>query len=284
MEFLQLTYFQHTAKTENISHTAAHFRVPPSSVSSSIKKLENELETQLFDRSANRLSLNDNGKRFLKSVDVIFSELEQAKNDIGDMSGKPHGKIHLLINNNRMTMTDIISEFRNIYPDISFILDFDGDKNYTEYDMIISDDLLTSNAFEIHNFISEEVMLAVHKTNAIAELDKINMSELEKEKFLCLHKNYSLRTFTDRLCREACINPDIVIECDDPQCIRDYLMMGMGVSLFPAFSWQRQIHPSIKLLRINNGVYRHSKIYINKKSSLSTKIFLEHILSTIPKH
>lgn len=278
MEFLQLTYFQHTAKTENISHTAAHFRVPPSSVSSSIKKLETELETQLFDRTANRLSLNDNGKRFLNAVNNVFSEIEQAKNDISDMSGKMHGKIHLLINNNRTLMTDIISEFRKLHPEISFILDFDGDKNHTDYDMLITDETLTSNAFECNDFISEEVMLAVHKTNPIAKRDRINVSELLNEKFLCLHKNYSLRAFTDRLCHEACINPDIVIECDDPQCIRDYLVMGMGVSLFPAFSWQRQIHPSIRLLHINDGVYRHSKIYINKKASLCTKVFLEHIL------
>ena len=278
MEFLQLTYFQHTAKTENISHTAAHFRVPPSSVSSSIKKLETELETQLFDRTANRLSLNDNGKRFLNAVNNVFSEIEQAKNDISDMSGKMHGRIHLLINNNRTLMTDIISKFRKLHPEISFILDFDGDKNHTDYDMLITDETLTNNAFECHDFISEEVMLAVHKTNPIAERDSISISELLNEKFLCLHKNYSLRSFTDRLCREACINPDIVIECDDPQCIRDYLVMGMGVSLFPAFSWQRQIHPSIKLLHINDGVYRHSKIYINKKASLCTKVFLEHIL------
>ncbi|MBQ3124603.1 MAG: LysR family transcriptional regulator [Clostridia bacterium] len=277
MEFLQLTYFQHAARTENFSHTATHFRVPPSSVSSSIKKLEDELETKLFDRSANRLILNENGKRFLKSVDNIFSELDRAKNDISDMSGKPSGKIHLLINNNRMTMTGIIADFRNKYPDISFILDFDGDKAYTDYDMIITDETITSNAFESFDFISEEVMLAVHKTNPISERDEITMSELENEKFICLHKNYSLRTFTDILCRSACISPDIVIECDDPQCIRDYLIMGMGVSLFPTVSWQRQTHPSIKLLRVDGGVYRNSKIYISRKSSLSTRIFLEHI-------
>lgn len=280
MEFLQLTYFQHAAKTENFSHTATHFRVPPSSVSSSIKKLEDELEAKLFERSANRLTLNENGKRFLKSVDNIFSELERAKNDISDMSGKPSGKIHLLINNNRMTMTGIIADFRNKYPDISFILDFDGDNSYTEYDMIITDDVITSNSFESFDFITEEVMLAVHKTNPISEHDEITMNELENEKFICLHKNYSLRTLTDSLCREACISPDIVIECDDPQCIRDYLIMGMGVSLFPTVSWQRQIHPSIKLLSLNGGIYRNTKIYINKKSSLSTRIFLEHILKT----
>ena len=42
MELLQLRYFYESAKTENFSHTAAKYLVSPSSVSISIKKLENE--------------------------------------------------------------------------------------------------------------------------------------------------------------------------------------------------------------------------------------------------
>mgnify|MGYP002513475198 CR=1 FL=1 len=75
MEFLQLKYFQHAARSENFSHTATAFMVPPSSVSVSIKKLESELGVPLFDRTANKLSLNENGKLFLKTADTIFAEI-----------------------------------------------------------------------------------------------------------------------------------------------------------------------------------------------------------------
>ena len=80
MEFLQLKYFCHAAKTENFSHTAEAFLVPASSVSSSIKKLEEELGVQLFNRSSNKLSLNENGMVFLKTANSILNELEKAKN------------------------------------------------------------------------------------------------------------------------------------------------------------------------------------------------------------
>ena len=53
MELLQLRYFYESADNENFSRTADKYMVPPSSVSMSIKKLENELGCELFERSAN---------------------------------------------------------------------------------------------------------------------------------------------------------------------------------------------------------------------------------------
>ena len=277
MEFLQLKYFQHAARSENFSHTATAFMVPPSSVSVSIKKLESELGVPLFDRTANKLSLNENGKLFLKTADTIFAEIEKAKNYMSDISGKPQGKVNMLIDTNRQPITKIISDFRAKYPMVSFTLDFGKSKNYKDYDILITDSPVENSEFERYDFVLEEIMLAVHKDSPVAARKQISMSMLENEKFLCLHKQHSLRTITDALCAQAGINPDIAIECDDPQCIRDYLKMGMGVSLIPTISWNEYMDSTIALLRVNNGVYRDSKIYINKKSSQSAKIFFKHL-------
>ena len=68
MEFLQLKYFSHAAKTENFSHTAQNFMVPTSCISASIKKLETEIGVKLFDRTANKIKLNEYGKILLTAV------------------------------------------------------------------------------------------------------------------------------------------------------------------------------------------------------------------------
>ena len=52
MELLQLTYFCDAAATQNFSQTAKRFNVPPSNISQSIKRLEEELGVPLFTRSA----------------------------------------------------------------------------------------------------------------------------------------------------------------------------------------------------------------------------------------
>ena len=56
--------------------------VPSSSVSAAVRRLEGELGKQLFDRTSNRIVLNENGLRLKKSLDKIFSELDQTVTDI----------------------------------------------------------------------------------------------------------------------------------------------------------------------------------------------------------
>ncbi len=281
MEFLQLKYFQHAAKTENFSHTAMAFMVPTSSISSSIKKLETELGTQLFNRSANKLSLSENGKLFLKTVDTIFNELEKTRNNMSYIGGLPSGKINILIVTNRYLVIKRLDDFRNQYPNIDFLIDFGNDTNYSRYDIIITDTIFDNKDFDQTDFIDEEIMLAVHKTNPLSSRKQVNMSMLENEKFLCFYPKQSLRTITDTLFKQARISPSIIVECDDPTCIREFLKMGMGVSLVPALSWQNKLDPAISLIRINNGIYRSSKIYINKKASIGSKAFVTYIKNMI---
>ena len=64
MELLQLKYFCDAAETENFSLTAKKFEVPPSGISQTVKRLEEELGTELFIRGANRVSLNEQGRIF----------------------------------------------------------------------------------------------------------------------------------------------------------------------------------------------------------------------------
>ncbi len=277
MEFLQLRYFQHAAKTENFSHTASFFSVPPSSVSASVKKLEQELSVSLFDRTRNTLALNENGKRFLKAVETVFSEIERAKNDMAEISGQPGGKIRMCINTSRHIITKIISDFRVQYPNVSFMLDFGGSRNDRDYSIIITDSGVEGEEFKRYDFLTEEIMLAVHKSNPLAKRKQISASMLAGEKFICLHPKYSLRTITEDVCARAGIRPDIVIECDDPQCITDYLKMGLGVSLFPAVSWKNELEQSLTLLRIGEGVYRRTYAYLNQNASASAKMFLRHM-------
>ncbi len=277
MEFLQLKYFLHSAKTENFSHTAEKFLVPPSSVSISIKKLEMELGVKLFDRKSNKLSLNEKGRIFLNYVENMFHELDKTMSALKDLEGQPDGKIRLLVNTNRRTITKVISNFRSSYPNVSFSIDLDESKDYNNYDIVITDSIINNGNFEQYNFISEEIMLACHSSNPLSSRKSIPMNMLRNEKFISLSPNHSLRNITDNLCRQAGFVPNIVIECDDPFYIREYLKMEMGISIVPLFSWENQLDNSIVLIRINDGIFRNSKIYINKNATESAKFFARHI-------
>lgn len=76
MDILQLRYFYDSANYLSISKTAEKYGVPATSVSASIRRLEKELGCKLFDRTPNRISLNDKGIIMRDSLKKIFSEMD----------------------------------------------------------------------------------------------------------------------------------------------------------------------------------------------------------------
>lgn len=282
MEILQLKYFQHTARSENISHTAHSFMVPPSSVSASIKKLEAELGVKLFDRGANSLKLNENGKIFLRAVDVSEKEINKAKIDILNNMSTQSGEIKLLILTNRIRVTDAIAKFKSEYPDVAFSIThngyFDFD-NYSKFDVVISDRDVDLDIFETRNFVSEEIFLAVHKENKLANMNSIKLKELTDVKFISMPKGSSIRDFLDRIFKKSDIIPEIVIESEDPHFVCKYLKMGLGVALFPSISWNKQVTDDIRLIRINQGIYRNSYMYVKKSTSNVVKLFADKLIT-----
>ena len=110
MELLQLRYFFESALCENFSKTAEKYMVPVSSVSASVKRLEEELGCRLFDRNSNSILLNANGKRLQKALYTAFSELDSAVYDLSAHS-TDNREIKMLIRAMRSNITDYIIEY-----------------------------------------------------------------------------------------------------------------------------------------------------------------------------
>lgn len=276
MEILQLKYFQYVAKTENISHTAHIFMVPPSSVSVAIKKLEEELGFKLFDRSANSLKLNENGKILLRAIDASEKEFNKAKIDILNLLSTHSGEIKLLILTNRGRVTDAIAKFKSEYPNVTFSITHNGYfdfESYGKFDIVISDRNIDLDIFETRDFVREEIFLAVHKDSHMASQNSVKLKDIKESKFISMPKGSSIRDLLDSTFKKINLSPDIVIESEDPHFVCKYLKMGLGVALFPAVSWKKQVNEDIKLLKINDGIYRHSYMYVNKSSSNIVKVF-----------
>ena len=276
MEILQLKYFQHAAKCENISHTAKNFMVPASSVSAAVKKLETELGVSLFDRTANSLKLNQNGQIFLNAIDLCEKQINKAKIDILNLSEVPHGEIKLLILTNRKQITESIVKFKADYPDVNFSISHSDFENRDKYDIMISDRSTDNDLFEIKEFVNEEIFLAVHKSSPIKG-KSVSLKSLKKEKFICMPKGRQLREYMDKCFKNASISPEVVIECSDPYYIREYVKAGLGVTFFPSVSWSNQTDESIRLVKIESGLFRTSYLHINRSCSNIARMFAANL-------
>lgn len=282
MEILQLTYFRHAAEYENISTVAAQYGVPASSVSASIRKLEQELGVPLFHRTANRIQLNDCGKIFLEAVRKSEAAFRFAKNEILELSQTVSGEIHLLILTNRRTVTDAISRFKRLYPCVTFVIKhtLSPDRaNEQSFDIIVSDRRPDPACFTETPLIREEILLAVYRGDPLAEGKAVNPTELNRQTFISMPKGSSIRDYMDHFFRQHGISPHIAIECDDPEYIRKYVAMGLGVTFFPSVSWMGLEKETTILLPIGDGIYRASTLYLNRNAARAARLFADHLKS-----
>ena len=157
MELLQLKYFLSAAQKENFSKTASLYLVPTSNISQTIKRLEAELDCVLFDRSANRIKLNKQGRLFYDGVKTALGALESAKEAVTGQKNQISGEIKLSICTDRRLVTKAIQIFKEQYPAVSFSISH-SEEHSADSDIIISDRIQKYDGYTKTLLTREEIL------------------------------------------------------------------------------------------------------------------------------
>lgn len=262
MEILQLKYFCDAAETENFSKTAKKYLVPPSNISQSIKRLEAELNTTLFDRKSNKINLNDSGLFFYKNAKSALDLLENAKKSLKNSQKTETIKINILIT--RRIVMEAIEDFRKLYPDVHFITVHNADTTTNKFDIIVTDKNLNLPYLKTH--AAEENILLAYNKNLFKITDSADFYNLESLPFITMGIGNSTHEQTVNICNRLGFSPNIVLQSEDPFYIRKCIELGLGVSFVPELSWRGQFSDNITLKSI--GDYKRT-INIYKKYGMS---------------
>lgn len=230
MEMLQLRYFYETAMAESIAKTAKKHMVPPSSVSASIKRLEQELGTELFIRTGNRVILNEKGKRFLEAVSNMLTQLDVAANAISAHSAEKQ-TISILARSTRETLVNCIVRFYRMYPTVSFKLTFDDvPENFAKYDVIVSpfgEGLADYESFSWRRFC---IQVEALDTDPLCR-GPVTLSQLRDRQFVTTSAQRGGFKVFAQACQRQGFSPKVFLECDDYGCRNLALCSGLCLGL-----------------------------------------------------
>lgn len=230
MEILQLRYFLESARNGSFARTAEKYGVPATSVSASVKRLEKELGCELFNRTCNRIMLNDKGKKLKNSLEIAFNELDLAINAITSFNADTR-EIKMLVRAVRSEITDYIIEYKNKFPHISFKTVFDFEEtDFEKYDIII--DELSDNypGFEKFDLFSSKIRLSVSDKSHLCG-KKLTLKQLAKEDFISIGENNSMNKILISACKKAGFTPKIAVKSNDISCYIKCVEAGVGIGL-----------------------------------------------------
>lgn len=234
MELLQLKYFCDAAQTENFSKTAAKFLVPPSNISQSIKRLEQELGSQLFTRSANRICLNRAGEQFYQKASAALELLSEGVNTVKNTVKRSVVRVNIHIS--RHVVMNAIEAFQRIHPEVSFVSTHDLSGNINDYDILITDRDLDTPYTKTK--AATETLCLAYNTEHFRFEDTITADVLKDCHFITMKSGYSMHTNLHDICQSMGFTPRIALQSDDPFYVRKCVELGLGVAIFPSLSWQ----------------------------------------------
>ena len=219
MELLQLKYFQVVARNEHMTRSAEELYVSQPAVSSTVARLERELGVPLFDRLGRRMILNEYGRAFLRRVNNILLEEDNAKRELAALRGEHNWTVTISTTSPQL-LHGIAIPFTDERPDIKLRIRIGSIEDCIKMlETGASDFSLTLPGFESCDIdsrvlLEDEYVLVVPSQHPFSKRKSISIHEVAGENIIALHKGFAFRAEMDELFGMFGIKPNITIECD----------------------------------------------------------------------
>jgi DNA-binding transcriptional LysR family regulator len=267
MNLSQIRCFEAVARHLHFTRAAQELLVAQPALSLQIRRLEEELGLQLFDRTTRAVRLTDAGSTLLPSAQRILAEFKNAHAQLRDTRDLKVGRVTIGSQqslNASGVLPRVLIEFQERHPGIEVALHEETTETTVammaegRMDLALAhlEDQLDFSALEQQPLFSEPVgVIAALSHPASARTDIVELAELADESFIAFNETAGLRYMLTRLCGEAGFEPRIACESGALGSVRALVSAGLGIGLMPLPSVY-QPGPAVSVLRMNLDVSR----------------------------
>lgn len=245
MDIKQLKYFIEIANTKNLSQAARNLFVTQPTLSFTIKKLESELNTHLFNPHDKSFNLTRSGKLLYKKGTQIVNDFDDLVHKIQHMKTDTKETIRLgLTILFAVQYMEQISSFIATHQNVDLIITQNGSRKIQT--MLANDELdiglvsfpnTQSNAISIEALNTSTKGYNVHvvmpETNPLSNAEELTFKDLKDQRFSTLNENFMLGQMLLERSRHLGFEPDIVMYHDDLQVLLYSLQTLNSICLLP---------------------------------------------------
>ena len=238
MEIYPLLYFQTIAETGNLTRAAEKLMISPPALSNALKRLEQDLGVELFDRVGRSLVLNRYGEAYLPYVRQILTLTRQSSDLMTQM--REEQQKHLSIADTTYVFAShLISAFLEQHPQIRLHRTYITPSEGKDIDLRKSYDLAIGSSHSIgragleslHIRSGQTIVAIVNRAHPLAERSSVSMQELADEPMIAYAPGQPGRIMLEQLFREIGRTPSIIYEGNAPHAMAPALERNLGVFL-----------------------------------------------------
>jgi len=250
MTLTELKYIVAVAREKHFGRAAEACFVSQPTLSVAVKKLEDELEVKLFERSANEVSVTPLGEDIVRQAQSVLEQAAEIK-EIAKRGKDPLAgplRLGVIYTIGPYLLPDLVRQSIKRNPQMPLMLQ----ENFTvkllemlrtgEIDCAIVAEPFPDTGLAIAPLYDEPFMVAVPSTHPLATHKTIEAEELKKETMLLLGTGHCFRDHVLEVCPEFArfsSNAEGIrksFEGSSLETIKHMVAAGMGVTLVPRLS------------------------------------------------
>ena len=288
MDIRELNYFYQVAKNKNFTLAAKKLHISQPALSKTIKKLERELDTELFTRSYNEIQLTDDGLNLLEKTEEILYLYENIQHSFYHEKKIFTGKIRVGIPPviGSSIFVSILTTFRKEFPNIEVeiiengakVLEHNLQNGTIDLGVVISP--VEGNKFDFIPIYKNQNVIVVHQDHPLSSRDEVRFADLENETFLILDKTFMLHHHILEKCLECGFKPSIYFESSQWDFLLELVAQNQGITILPKPILNHVENKPVKVLHFKDPFSWQVGFMTQKNQRLSyaVKTFINHTL------
>jgi len=272
MTLTELKYIVAVAREKHFGKAAEACFVSQPTLSVAIKKLEDELEVKLFERSANEVTVTPLGEEIVRQAQSVLEQAaaikEIAKRGKDPLAGPL--RLGIIYTIAPYLLPDLVRQAIARTPQMPLMLH----ENFTvkllemlrtgEIDCAIMAEPFPDTGLALAPLYDEPFMAAVPSSHPLAQSETVNAQELKSETMLLLGNGHCFRDHVLEVCPEfARFSSDAEgirksFEGSSLETIKHMVAAGMGVTLVPRLSVPKEaLEPKPKRRKDDQAYVRY---------------------------
>lgn len=217
-----------------------------------IRQLEEQFNTRLFDRTHNRISLTEAGKRVYECAERIFELYAEMDNSVRELTGDISGVLILGASTTiaEYMLPALLGDFKAQYPDITIrlkVANTDGIVSQVEnntIDLGVVEAPVNNKNLVVERCRMDHLVLIVPPGHELAKESVVPIQKVAEYPFICREEGSGTREVMIESMQEAGIAPadmNIAMELGSLEAIKGAVEAGMGVSILSSATIQKEL-------------------------------------------
>lgn len=239
MNIDKLHYFLAVAELGNITRAAEKLHITQPALSKVIRRIEEEVGANVFDRSGNRVTLNEYGLALRDYAEKAIMEQEMLRRRIGDLKYRARESVFIGYTFPPSEPIWLFEGMRNFaleHPDVIIRMTQLDSALVGEYlrkrriDFAVSMQPFPASDIVWREVQSDPLGILLSSDHPLARKDKVWLSDLKGVPIYCPDPTTEMSVLLHRLCKRVGFTPDVVYECPHSNFINECVWNERGVA------------------------------------------------------